>query len=182
MYPEKTTDLQYKSGNSFLKHSNYYDKYSEKYNISVKNFNDSIQIFGGMRKRILILKIILVKLVFFKYTFYNNLNLDVGYHLLKCRFCGKFYNKNKPDKHYLPEKIKICPDINILLHFKFIKPNLVDYFKKRIENNQDWNDCIEYKSYLHNFKNILYDSDYSIKYTDKNTLYKNMSSYFSLFF
>ena len=151
MYPKSTDINDYQTGADFLHHSNYYDKYSLEYNIPEYLPNNLFLIKGGIRKRVFGTDNTITKTSLFKYTFYNNLELDIGYHLLKCRFCGPLW-ENVTDRHYLLENIKIYPEMNILLHFKFIKPNLIDFFTKRINNNQDWNNSNEYQKYLDNFK------------------------------
>ena len=154
MYPKSINLKDYKTGTDFLQHSNYYDGYSNEYNMPEYSYNDTFLIKGGIRKRVFGTENTITKTSLFKYTFYNNLELDVGYHLLKCRFCGELW-RNKQDRHYLSENIKIYPVLNILLHFKFIKPNLMDFFTKRLKNNQDWDNSSEYQKYLDNFKNSV---------------------------
>ena len=179
MYPKSTNINDYQTGTNFIQHSNYYDKYSPEYNIPEYPPNNTFLIKGGIRKRLFGTDNTITKTSLFKYTFYNNLELDVGYHLLKCRFCGELW-KNDPDRHYLLENIKIYPEMNILLHFKFIKPNLIDFFTKRIHNNQDWDNSSEYQNYLDNFKTSFYNEKYSIKYLDKTKLYLDMTPYLKL--
>ena len=170
MYPKSNTP-NYKSGNSFLEHSNYYDKFTVKYNRYHSLLNDIFQIFGGVRKRLFGVDNCISKISLFKYTFYNNINLGIGYHTLNC-------HNNENFKSNVLKNINIYPDMNILLHFKFIKPNLKDFFLKRVNNNQDWDNSSEYKKYLGNYKDSFYKKDYSIKYINEYKLYKDMNNYF----
>ena len=105
-----------------------------------------------MRKRIFNTDNNISKVSFFKYIFHKKMNLSAGFHLLKKKISKNFCPIAETDKYYILEDIKIYPEINILLHFKFIKPNLQKVFKTRILENQDWNDSSEYKSYLQKFK------------------------------
>ena len=51
MYPKKNNGENYESGNKFLKHSNYYDMYSGKYNRLNKKSKYIFQLFGGNEKK-----------------------------------------------------------------------------------------------------------------------------------
>jgi hypothetical protein len=139
MYP-KHDQLEYKKGTPFLSHSNYYDKESD----INKDYH------SGVRKRTMNVCAFLKKKSFFKYTFSCCANINIGYHELniyeyKHYTCIRFYNKTL-----------------ILLHFKFIKPNLKDFFITRVQNNQDWNDNIEYRKYANSPNYIFYNPEYSL--------------------
>ena len=104
---------------------------------------------SGVRKRVMNINVILNKSSFFKHTFYGYANLIIGQH--------RIHNLRDNDKQFSITQI--------LLHFKFIKPNLKEFFIKRVEHNQDWENSKEYRAYLkyiseHTFN--LYDPEYSI--------------------
>jgi hypothetical protein len=72
------------------------------------------------------------------------------------------------------EKIRLYDDVAVLLHFKFIKPDLSTFFKRRVALNQDWNDSSEYKSYFKEFSEesgvLFFDHYYSRKYRNIKSL------------
>jgi hypothetical protein len=138
MYPKNYNSL-YKRGEPFLNHSNYYDKES--------SINKDY--WSGVRKRTMNVKACLHKKSFFKYTFFCCANLNVGYHTINIKnkehTCVSFYNNTQ-----------------ILLHYKFIKPNLKEFFNNRIKQNQDWNNSIEYKKYSETENYNFYDPEFSL--------------------
>lgn len=176
MYP-KCINNEYLKGSNFLEHSNYYDKYIEE-NIEIEYLhNKSLLIKGGVRKRLFNLNCSISKIPIFKYTFYN-FNIDIGCHLFKCKKCGELWKK--PDKHFNNSEFRISPKLELLLHFKFIKPDLKNFFQKRINLNQDWNNSNEYKNYIKNFNENFYDPKCSIKYTNKQDCFLKISEYKSI--
>lgn len=123
----KNNSILYKRGEPFLNHSNYYDKET-----SINR-----DYFSGVRKRVFAIGALLEKKSFFKYTFACCGHHSPGYHriLNHCkgiehRKCVKYYNSTQ-----------------LLLHFKYIKPNLKAVFTERVKQNQDWNNSLEYKAY-----------------------------------
>jgi hypothetical protein len=126
MYP-KNNEILYKKGDPFLKHSNYYDKESP----------INRDYFSGVRKRVFDIGALLEKKSFFKYTFACCGHHGPGYH--------RILNHRKDDKHI--KCVKFYNDTQILLHFKYIKPNLKEIFTERVKQNQDWNNSLEYRAY-----------------------------------
>ena len=141
MYP-KNYDNEYKKGKDFLSHSNYYDKESD----INKDF------YSGVRKRTMNVSACLYKISFFKYEFECCNKIVTGHH---CLFnfadhdCVKYYEKTQ-----------------FLLHFKFIKPELKKFFSECVNNNQYWNNSIEYKNYLNSKHYNFYDPEISLCIND----------------
>lgn len=154
MYPKKTND-NYQRGQDFLVHSPYFDDlnttYYEDWGPIYKNFAHKV---GGVRKRVLGTTVCIHKFPFFKYDFYP-LEVAPGYHFFQ-EDGGVLYQS---------DSIRLHGDLLVLLHFKFIKPQLIDFIEKRVSNNQDWENSAEYKSYLRVLeakKNLeFYDESYS---------------------
>ena len=71
------------------------------------------------------------------------------------------------------QHIKYYSTMCVLGHFKFIKPNIFEYFKKRVNRNQDWGDSVEYKKYLEHKHDSFFDSDVSMKYVNRGEVYAN---------
>jgi hypothetical protein len=143
-----TSDKEYIKGEPFVTHSNYYDKES-----SINNdFN------SGVRKRVMNVDVCLTKASFFKYTFYKYAYVIIGQHRID--------NLKNTDK-----KFSIT---QILLHFKFIKPNLKDVFAKRVKDNQDWLNSKDYRGYLkyiNECKFNLYSPEYSLCIEDTEPVF-----------
>lgn len=148
------TEKKYKRGESFLDHSNYFDKLSNYYNLP-HNYKRGITnyIHGGTRGRILNLNCCLNKVSFF-YNNFSNTKLYYGYHCLISDMVN----------------IKIHSRHEYLLHFKFIKPNFKEFINIRIKNNQDWDNSSEYKMYRKLNIYNLFHKDYSIKLENKSQL------------
>jgi len=145
MYP-KNFSKDYENGENFLTHSEYYDKESEINNSLSNSF------MGGTRKRVFNLEPCLKKKSFFLYNFSCCNKLTAGYHWLENfgnHTCINFYEEYK-----------------IILHFKFIKPNLKEFFTSRVGMNEDWNDGSEYKTYLKHDGESFYDHRYSLSFYD----------------
>ena len=145
-------NIKYERGEDFLKHSNYFDKFSSYYDFDGV-FLGVPAISGGVRNRLCDLKCCLIKRSFF----YNNfdLKLSAGYHWVK--------NTNN-------NNIKMHPIIEYLLHFKFIKPDFTEFIKKRIVNNQDWNNSSEYKNLEKINLSEIYDIKFSVELKNKAQL------------
>lgn len=156
MYPKETNN-NYKKGMGFLEHSQYFDKYNPVFYKSgsavYKTFTHKT---GGVRQRVFDKMVCIHKFPFFKYNF-KPLGVAAGYHFFQ--FLGEI-TKNT-------DKIKLYEKPALLLHFKFIKPDLAGFFKRRVDLNQDWDDSSEYKSYAQKVTDeeaiIFFDKDYSEK-------------------
>lgn len=145
MYPKNFGEI-YERGKNFLTHSEYYDKESE-INNSLSN-----SLMGGIRKRVFNLNPCLKKKSFFLYNFSCCNKLQAGYHWLENfgnHTCVNYYEKYK-----------------IILHFKFIKPDLKKFYTDRVKMNQDWNESSEYKTYLEQEEVSFYDDRYSLSFFD----------------
>lgn len=143
----------------------YYDniKHLKYTNTDVLQTHTSIR--GGFRERINGLNgICLTKRSLFKYDFYNKYFLSVGYHYLINKSKYGIENWYKNNYHNLSYKKDIIP----LFHLKYIEPNLISKAKKRIENNQEWNNNEEYKLYLANKVESVYSSNCSILFNENN--------------
>ena len=79
MYSKKIPN--YKRGEDFIKHCNYFDKLSNNYSYS-SNKTINSQIKGGVRKRVLDLDCCLNKRSFF-YNNFESIKLSCGYHWIK---------------------------------------------------------------------------------------------------
>jgi hypothetical protein len=146
MYP-KNYDIDYKKGEPFLNHSYYYDKES----IINKDW------CSGVRKRCMNVDAWLQKVSFFKYTFSCCHIVNQGFHELhniSNHTCIKYFN-----------------DIQILLHFKFIKPNLIEFFNDCVKNNQYWQNSKEYKEYLKTNNYNFFNPKYSLSIKDTKPLF-----------
>ena len=137
MYPKETND-SYQKGSDFLSHSPFFDDFNATY------YEERGSIYGkyshkvgGVRKRVLDTTVCIHKLPFFKYDFYP-LGVAPGYHFFQAE--GKVLRQS--------EKISLYQYPSVLLHFKFIKPDFKCFVEQRVRNNEDWDNSIEYKSYL----------------------------------
>lgn len=170
-------ESNYKQGDDFLSHCQYHDVFNNKYyhiKGDLTKINNNSCIRGGIRNRVFGVKCIITKRNFYKYDFYENYYIDVGYH--------KLINRN--NRSNLEDDLNHYPIMNLNLHFKFIKPNLKKQFKSRIEcnnilnhdnnlnNNFDgWNKQLKtYSKVFVNYKQF-YTDNYSVKY-DKNNINK----------
>jgi len=136
MYP-RYTDRVYRKGESFLKHSNYYDKET-----STNNW------WGyGLRKRVMNINVCLRKHAFFKYIFSGSYTLTTGCHQINTIVDTGCIKKSKQTR--------------ILLHFKFIRPDLKELFETRAREEQYWNKSIEYKAYCKRNNYAFYDPECS---------------------
>ena len=175
-YPESfDVDNYEKFGSPFI-HSNLFDKMSENSVFYHDAKDGSKCIKGGMRHRISdstnapsYESVCLTKRSFFNYDFYDTHHLDVGMHWIipnDFENWGSYNNWEFSNKY-----LKFYHEINIIAHFKFIKPNLSDYFQKRISLNQDWDNSSEYKKYLKNLKKSFYTENFSLSYRNQGYLY-----------
>jgi hypothetical protein len=72
------------------------------------------------------------------------------------------------------QHIKYYSTMCVLGHFKFIKPNIFEYFKKRVNRNQDWGESDEYRNYLENPVNSFYKEGVSVLYESSDKIYLNI--------
>jgi hypothetical protein len=124
MYPKKTND-GYKKGNSFLAHSSYFDDINETYyEERGKVYKSFVFKLGGVRQRIFGTKACINKFSLFIYNFYP-LGVAPGYHFFQTG--GRVQLQS--------EKISLFQQACVLLHFKFLKPHLGDFFQTRVKES-----------------------------------------------
>jgi len=72
------------------------------------------------------------------------------------------------------DKIRLFESQGILLHFKYLRANLLAFFYDRIEDSEHWNDSIEYIHYrntlLDNPGLTFYHQDFSKELCDLNDI------------
>ena len=155
---------EYRRGNPFLSHSNYFDKYSKQYYSGNILSSGTYSIHGGVRKRMLPIKPCIIK----RSLFFNNFK-DIK---LSCGFHWFFSNENKhvTTQQLEENNVRAYSRLEYLLHFKFIKPNFQAFIQRRIENNQDWNNSSEYRNYSKLNLNKFYNEKYSVKIQSKHQL------------
>ena len=168
-------ESNYKHGNNFLNHCQYHDIFNNKhYHIEgdLTKINNNTCIWGGIRDRVFGVKCIITKRNFYKYDFYENYYIDVGYHKLI----------NRSNRNNLEDDLNHYPIINLNFHFKFIKPNMKTQLKSRIECNNilnhdnnlnddfnGWNEQLKTYSTLFQANEYFYDNNYTVKY-DKSKI------------
>lgn len=168
MYPKRISN-RYKRGQNFLMHSYYYDKVNtdvydySSYEGDKRNGFYNAYIHGGVRKRLYNLDCCISKRSFFFYDFHESHNLNAGYHIM-------IHHNTE-----INNKLNYYNEAIVLLHFKYVKPQLKEIIKTRIKNNQDWDNSAEYKQYLKLYKYNIHNSKYSKKYIDKKDLYNEIS-------
>ena len=176
-YP-KTLDYKiYESGTPFYIHSNYYDKFLESnYLIYLSNLGGGV-VKGGLRHRAYgsdTEPVCLTKKSFFKYDFYRTHELSVGMHFI---LPIDFNHADKSEWGTYKNSRSMCsqlkPHQNLCLvgHFKFIKPNIYDFFNERVDRNEDWNNSEEYKKYINSNKSTFYENGISVKYSYTESVY-----------
>ena len=158
---------EYTRGNPFLDHSNYFDKYSEKY-YTLGNVNNRMDhdysINGGLRNRILPIDPCITKNSLF-FNNFKNIKLSFGYHSI-----WTLEDRRVSTQRLQENNAKPYSRMEYLLHFKFIKPNFQSFIQRRIDNNQDWNNSLEYRNYVSLNLNNLYDEKCSVKFKSKSQL------------
>ena len=189
-YPRTLNERKYIPNTSFFEHSNYYDELDDN-NIFWEIQNDDIPtIKGGLRHRLHGESnvanndsVCLTKKTFFKYDFYETHRLSEGTHWITPNEFIDWMNPNNDKLWKSTNKfLKFYNDIFILAHFKYLKPNIFEYFKKRIINGEDWagpgingnrgkGQSQEYKSYIENSVNTFYDENISKKFFSMEKLY-----------
>jgi len=125
MYPKRTND-SYRRGKEFLSHSQYFDDLNETFYEERGEVYETFAFkVGGVRRRVLGAKVCINKFPFFKYDFHP-LEVAPGYHFFKVN--GKVQLQS--------DKISLFQQAGVLLHFKFLKPHLEDFFKTRVNESQ----------------------------------------------
>jgi len=163
MYP-KVLNNDYRAGENFLSYVNYFDKWNDEfYRKKQRLYNGFNWLSGGLRERTMATDNIISKFPFFKFDF-NPIYLRTG-----CHFFGY-------KEHILASSnnIRLIQWPGILLHFKFLRPNFIDYLERSVKRNQHWHNSIEYRNYLTALtgKDIVsfYDSRYSMEYKQESDL------------
>lgn len=136
MYPKETND-NYKRGQNFLSHSPFFDDLNvEYYEERGPIYGTFVHKVGGVRKRVLGTTVCIHKFPFFKYDF-NPVGVSPGYHFFQAG--GKVLRQCN--------KIRLHPQPEVLLHFKFIKPGFQEFVEQRVTRNEDWDNSGEYRAY-----------------------------------
>ena len=178
-YPKSLNESIYTSGDNFLSHSNLYDRFSEKQSVVYVGNTGEVVVKGGMRNRVYTdfeEPVCITKKSFFFYDFYEHYELQVGMHWILPKdfkpITSKCWDKY-PNWRKCYTDLRYYWNMSILGHFKYVKPNISEFFKRRVERNQDWGESTEYKIYLENECVSFYDDTYSRRYTDIEDLYEN---------
>ena len=178
-YPRNVNVPIYQNSKDFLSHSNFYDKFSSEKTIVYIGNTGEIVVKGGMRNRVypnFKEPVCITKKSFFFYDFYENYELQVGMHWILPKDFKPVTNNcwnEYPNWRKCYTDLRYCNNMSILGHFKYLKPNLSQFFKTRVDRNQDWGGSTEYKIYLENECVDFYDDAYSRRYTDIEDLYEN---------
>ena len=173
-------DKLYERGGPYLEHSNHCDKMTSQNMFMQVQDDNSLVVKGGMRHRVYTggtptnEATCLTKKSFFKYDFYDSHKLSVGMHwIMPKQFVDWLDDDNKFIWKSTNQHLKFFDEICILGHFKYLKPNIAENFKERIERNEDWGDSSEYKTYIETKIEDFFNQDISIKYKNYETLYTN---------
>jgi len=168
MYPERTND-SYQKGTEFLRHSPFFDDLSDAYyEERGAIYGSFVHKVGGVRKRVLGATVCIHKFPFFKYEFYP-LGVAPGYHFFQSD--GKVLLQS--------ENIKLHGKLSVLLHFKFIKPQFMEFIEKRVSNNQDWENSAEYRSYLQVLQSKKTLDFYDERYTKRLIKHEDLEKFFT---
>jgi hypothetical protein len=136
MYPEKVND-NYQKGAAFLSHSPYFDDLNEThYEVWHELYETFVFRVGGVRRRKFGVTACMQKFPLFKYDF-SPIGVAPGYHVFQ----------HNGEVLFQSDKIKLHRAPGVLLHFKFIKPQLIEFVDQRIDRNEDWDDSAEYRAY-----------------------------------
>jgi len=179
-YPKHLDATPYKSGNPFYSHSNHYDKFVEDDYMIYPGEGGELVVKGGMRHRVFGANrepVCLTKKSFFKYDFFETHKLAVGMHWLLPRDFD--HMANLPWSAYttwpnMNKHIKLHPSICVLGHYKFIKPNIYEFFNKRVKRNQDWGGSDEYKNYIKTNPTSFFKNDVSVQYSSVEKIYEDI--------
>lgn len=177
-YPKHFDTNTYDSKLPFYSHSNYYDKFNESDMLIYPGNGGELAVKGGARYRVYDNNnepVCLTKKSFFKYDFFNTHILSVGMHwLLPLKFDVDNVAWGDFDWSLYNKYIKFYQNICAVGHFKFIKPNINEFFKKRVERNQDWNNSAEYKNYANQNINTMFSNDISTKFVSNDKIYEDV--------
>lgn len=162
IYPE-TLNNDYQAGMPFSNHSRYFDRFNaEHFRIRSRLYQHFYWIEGGFRARYFNTSNILQKFPLVKNVF-NNSELRMGPHFF---YQGKQAMIDSPI-------IRLHKPHSLLLHYKFLKPDILGYLVEQVENNEHWNNSEEYRKYYNVLKNRsqidFYDSHYSMQYKDTSS-------------
>jgi hypothetical protein len=179
-YPKHLDTTPYKSGNPFYSHSNHYDKFVEDDFMIYPGEGGELIVKGGMRHRVFGANrepVCLTKKSFFRYDFFKTHKLAVGMHWLLPRNFD--HTSDLPWSAYtdwsnMNRHIKLHPSICVLGHFKFIKPNIYEFFNKRVKRNQDWGDSDEYKNYIKTNPTSFFKNGVSVQYSPVEKIYEDI--------
>lgn len=191
-YPKRFDETKYIQSESFLSHSSYYDKVDMNFkNIFMEvQMDNAITLKGGVRSRVLgdnatNDSMCLTKKSFFKYDFYKTHRLSEGMHWIEPH---EFKDWMDPDTLEIWKKsnfnLKFYSKLLLLGHFKYLKPNIFDYFKERFDAGEDWAGpgingsrgdgvCQEYKTYIENKVDTFYDKDISKNFLSISKTYED---------
>jgi len=128
MYPKSTNDNDYQRGEDFLQHSSYFDGLNDEFYEDRGSIYEHFQHkVGGVRRRVFGVTVCIHKFPLIKYDFYP-LGVAVGYH---------FFQR---DGIVLRQsaQIRLHSQPCVLMHFKFIKPDLVEFYKDRANDNREY--------------------------------------------
>ena len=177
-YPKTFNSKTYCSGSLPFEHSNYFHKFTPESIFLGCSCDNSRIIKGGLRHTILNTNskptqssVCLTKKSFFHNTFSNTHYLDVGMHWIMPKdFTDWSTYRNWKTANL---EIRFFKEIQIICHFKYLRPNIKEWFQLRINRNQDWDNGTEYKKYIEYLNDSYYDEEYSIKYNGSCSLYTN---------
>lgn len=177
-YPEALDSAVYQPGEPFASHSNYYDRFVEDDFTIYPGEMGELVVKGGMRHRVFGGNrdpVCLTKKSFFKYDFYKTHKLSVGMHWLFPRDFDHTSDwsayKNWQDMN---KRIRMSDDICTVGHFKFIKPNIYEYFNKRVDRNQDWDNSNEYRNYIKINTSSFFADNVSVQYSSVEKIYADV--------
>lgn len=161
-----------------FEHSCYYDRAEDyKYYFLSMGPEGSTIIKGGSRQRIFNNcaadneSCCLNKKSFFINNMYDSHFLEVGMHWFLPNDFEDWDTYSNWEQSL--STLKFYPELQCMAHFKFVKPDLREFFKLRLDRNQDWGDSTEYKSYYENFTNKYYSSTHSQLFHNTKDLYKH---------
>ena len=191
-YPRKLDSRVYVNGESFLNHSNHYDCMDTNFEDIFMEIQDdnAMTIKGGVRHRVVTNtnasndSVCLTKKVFLNMIFII-LCLSEGMHwLMPHQFKDWLNPENKKLWKTTNHNLRFHDEMVILAHFKYLKPNIFEHFKKRIINGEDWagpgingnrgkGKSQEYKEYAKYKVNSFYLEGKTKKFVNATDTYEN---------
>lgn len=137
IYPEQLNN-DYSAGDPFSEHSYFFDDLNgDYYRARSRIYKHFFWLEGGLRARCLDTYNIIHKFPVFRNDVYDH-EIEFGAHFF---YQGSTALMDTP-------LIRLEPLHAILLHYKYLKPNYVEYLQQEVANNQRWNNSSEYKNYL----------------------------------